>query len=887
MTKQELVHQEIPEYQFDLPRIQEGVKAALAATGELPAIPFISFYSPGDTPIAGMFSYPDPASLTDGQFALLKNLRVSNRIAKARDGIAQLATGPAGSGTGTFRGGAIVTYSTISPGDFIYEAHEISGAIRVFETQNLSSWTEITAGSGKYGDTRLTAGTGEAGVVHFQVVKKGHPYSGEVLVFCNEATAAPRCYDVLAGSSGTARIETVNLPYSVFASNAQVRVLDRFPAWFKVWTDPATVGRTITNSDATGLTLAFLGTWPNDDVSLLLADGGTLSNGDNSIYDVPLAEAISVTSSMRQFIMCVESAQIPEQWFSKLKIELQTAGGASNFVIHDPADPKTKPSVVSTDQAGKELWVFPMDHLQGTIAGQSIRRIRFTWVGNPTAASVSANIYMMAFGGSFQGGAEYALTYENGGSRTESRPIVIGCCRGELFRNMDSTPLSGLEIPDSPLIYYSKKIYYQWPDATTLGLGVDRIHVYEKRFTELGNAPFIHAQETVYNTYSGSWPTTNALTIQSTDLDYNALNENRLMPTALHIPMPSFGTAIATSNRLVVSKNARVFISEFGNPFRYREVAPIDENGYDPRSPSLHEMPGYKVRALSETSSSSLGSNSIFAHVDKGLFVLPLSDTRLPPSFISTVGIAARGSVARYKDQIWFLDDTYRVRTLEAGGIADWSRGIIDDKLDASPTARTPLGVGIVHKDRYYLAVTPNGGSYNTRVMVFDSRSNMWYEDSFPAAVEVEQWIFAQPKGTTLFTGDKLLAFGNDGTIYEYEQPSLTTDVGAVNIAIELRTRKWHKRMWERLIFSRSGIVADGVNSTNLSVEIIPDGGASSVSTTISLNPAGSLRWRWTDIVGTEGVAAQYRLSGSVPGGWNLYSWGAEMTDGIIGGADA
>lgn len=406
----------------------------------------IPLFEPGRAPIRGMNSSLAPASLEEGYFSQLTNIRFGTRQAQIRPGITQLTSSAPTTGA-SLRG---AWSGTINGALTIVAAYRVGSYTEVYNLNPTTfAWTEITAPGtnssigNKYGNTRFPTD----GQVTFAVIRDIN--GNECLVMQNSADL-PRVYDPNgAAFAQTAIHQTVNPP----TSTTQQRVYLDFPYRVALWENGTRSSTTYQNSNglavtaatnaspiqittsaahglSTGETVGIFGVVGNtaangvwtvtvvnsteftlngstgngtyvsgygsmvsafgfsdsgsgQSLSPTLLIGTNAASGQTAVIDFASSSGVLRLDLARQFIMIVTNSYLP--LFYNLKIEAGTTGG-SYVTIYDPTQPQYSPNYVTgvdPNNANTVCVSFSLDGLDPSGAVfPNCETLRFTWVGS-------------------------------------------------------------------------------------------------------------------------------------------------------------------------------------------------------------------------------------------------------------------------------------------------------------------------------------------------------------------------------------------------------------------------------------------------------------------------------------------------------------------------
>lgn len=817
-----------------------------------------------------MYSRPHPAALGPGQFQLLQNLRRDRMAARVRDGSALMHANPI-LASASFRGAASIELN----GTSYLIAVMLDGSTkgRVFTSTDGATWTEQTASSGKFGDTRFTVDAW----CYFTVAHD--QYSAKDVCIIQNGTDNPRTWDP-SESAG----QQLSTCYEV--SPPQVNNLQKTLATMRNYVTIAGSSVPTYTDSGGGLALSDNGTSPDNNMRLTAdsttaaADTATATFGSKDFQ------------YSRQLIFLSEIQDRYYLWWEHVKVSI-TDGTGGTQVIWDPTAPETYTieRVEFDATTNKQLVAFPLDHI--TNANRtSVTAIVFTWVGpSYTGSDVHLDIYGVFCSGSERGGAQYGFTFYNRVGRCESVGMVVPVVYGATVEDLGGTKLDGAKIPLRPELYYKYRLTYQKITQTEANKGTDRILIYRAKYgeTELSYLTYGTIATYAASVWSASGGAFESIVTITVDGDTNyASDPRRLIPDSLyHLPV-QIGKAMHVGNggRLFIAGKrsgggtGRLWVSEADNPFRFRKVADTT-----PYSATVIDFAGEQINAIHAVSSSTYGSDLVHLFTTKSVYVLDgVSTARIgTPTRIGPIGCRSPRSIAEYKGSLAFVDEDMQVRLISGGSIQDLTRLTVDDKLQAVPATRRASISAETMYDRLYVAYTETGDTVNQRILVFHYSLGQWEaDDQIPDAIDAEQ-LLAWWDSTV--GRRRLLAFTQDGHVAEYEQPSAVDDEGETSVAIAVTPGWLHFDFDERLTVGRVGVCCTRVASGSLTVTRTYPTTNTVMTSTIDLDSGATttLAWRWdgeqTTVTATPQAhdsACNLEIDGSMPGGSYIFGLVAE-----------
>jgi hypothetical protein len=848
----------------------------------MPTLSEFVFYSVGDNPMRGLrskaFSPLNPPK--SGYYNQLQNTRWADTgVLQVRAGIPAALSSAIGA-SGIWRGAMSSVFNNVH-GTIFSTTKDSSNKTHVWSSTDGATFTEITASSGKYGDTRIVAdGSNNDYATAFAVVHDKFT-AKDVAVFQN-GYDSPRVYD----GTSFVKHEAVPLPTNT-----------NFMRTFASWVNHVPIGNPATftvGGGGAGVVLTDGGVAsPNDYAHLVINAAAT---GDNAFFTIttPLH-----WESAKQIHFIIEATSDAIRTFVQgIKITVHDTGGLTKS-LYEPYDATVAgsdafPQPFQTSIAGTSNWLVlsypvPTDWITTTAD-----KVTFTWAqAASSGASVTVQVLSVAASNyaasAIMGGFQHALSYYNAASRAESPEIVLKA-QTQMLQALgvrhstisDSKSTDGILIPNDPALAYTATIYYRNTTDTQRDKGVDSLRVYRQDF---GEDVFYYAKTITLATWAPStwsYSAGSASTLQnSTD---GTDSGSRLFwlpsPGSFQQPIPIGRAMIAANQRLLVGAKTvdaagtvadaypRVCLSRAIIPFRFAEIS--DPN--DPYSAAEDRLPGENVQSFVAAPGEYVGSSSVICFTDSAAWSI---NTHVPSSSllltrVSTIGTNCPLSVVERDGRIYFIDTDMRVRRLGQPG---WISEDVDDKFQGIPSAYRRNVCGMWHNDRVYFAYTPLGGTANTRALIYSERVGAWESDDLLPSQQADFFIrWVGSSGTYATSQDPRILYLNssDRKCYRYE--SGTTDLGS-KIAIVVTTGDLQKELWQAYTNKRWGIMCEAATDTltgALSFKPIPSptgltGGANVLSS------ANTYDWAWSTVyksgtVSAAGPAMSISITGSLPG---------------------
>ncbi len=818
----------------------------------------IPLFWAGKVPMFGMFSAIDPMALGPGQWPLIKNMRLGTGLPRVRGGTAELGTILA---NGTFRG---FWMGTLNGAYTIVVGVKVGSETLVYKsTDGFATKTEITAGSGKYGNTRFTD---NGQLLTFERVWNPLAFaSGDLLVMQN-GTDNPRVYSV-AGAITTTH-ESIAAP----------SVTQEFPVKYSLpFNFPVNVTAEITpaNTGSAAFVASNGGTTPNSFLNIAIGTG-TLIN-DTATFTLSSTKQFFTETSRMQWILGIDTEY--GEFLDKVKIEAKLAG-ALVATIHDPTSTVSAAPVQVPLTTGLNLYVFDKGERAGSL---SFDRVVFTWVAPTNEAPSIARvvkIFMVAGSGRNPGQTTWGTSYYNSSSFGESPGVAYTHHVGELVSNTGGPADNKATLPNNENIYYEYALPYKNTSTADRDKGVDSLNIYRKRPQD-DRLSYYTAQ--VLATYAGSWSYFSTATDPLFTFPSGLESSYDIpLPSGFHLPLPVAKAMKYANGRLFAGApsggNHNLMFSGYKQPFRFRRFT-REEDG-----PGAIGIQGETVQAFAAVATSTLGVDTIYAFTDQGLYALSgfFASQLSQQARISDSGTLSPYSVQTIKNTVFWLDKEMQVRRMRFGSIEDLSRDTVDDLTRGIPGDRRAFAYGCCNNERYLLAFTPSGATTNTRILVWEDRQGKWTLDTPPKPADgLVNWFDG--------TGNKfrlVLAGLNTTTLmsYEYDDPATSQDLGT-NIAFQLDTYEvsldngFDKKFFVR----RVGFLMDkqSAGSATITRTYKPHGGTGVA--TMLMTSSNNQIWRWdgeqTIAALGNGASCQISIAGTAVAGTEFYRIIAEAQE--------
>ena len=857
----------------------------------------------------GMFSALQPSALQPGQFSLLQNVRIDDKTIRARNsttlysssGLPGTASSIRGIWSGRMNGTVYIVVAA-------YDGTKVG--LYAATASAFPTFTAVTQSSGSFGDSRLT----DTGLpVAFQVVN--NPGDGLDYLVIQNGTDLPRVY-------GTN-----------YLAGAYVRVINQFAA--PLWASSAKVQGAMYGGGQNGAfstnlsAVSDTGTTPivptlsgsSGTQSVALAFPATPSNGATVLLDFG-ASGLNLALGGNQLIFV--SDQASQNAWSYWKVEC-SPDNSTWTTIADPTsstynapvrvtftDPNLGGTSATGGLGGEEVVAFDLTVLTvSAITNQ--RYLRLTWEGSLTFGSSFTStihgIYMS--GAQLAFNQQYMVSFAGLAGLSESPGVVMNGFQAKTDTLIGSLKSQSIFVPYVAGVYYDHQVPLQNQSAADLANGCDSIYVYRKDY---GATDFFYFGTVTMGSYSSPyWVWTGGshttppnppgvYTISASTYNTTALNVARYAPDAYTMTMPK-GSCLAFANgRSFVGGQNFYAVSEYGQGFRYRPALMFVNGQPVERSATYVQLSGQTVKAFATPSGSALNSQTVFFWTENKTYACGGFDgySLSRPAVCFEIGCSAPGSVAQYKDAIFWLDDNYQLRRFTYGrsflyGYSNAnaydlapaiSRMVVDDQTTAIPTAYLPWVKSVAAFDRYYLFYPTSAGTTNTLALVFEENLQAFVQDTLASGAQSA--CYADLSG-----GRALLLACADGNVYRHEDPGSST-AHTVNVtSAELSSAMWHPQF-----FGRVGLVADVQSGQSASVTVTVKPGLSDASTLDLATGATNQVWRWasrtestppgvdgesTTQPGLHGVSAQVAVSLTMTPGTRIYALALESTTALPG----
>lgn len=766
----------------------------------------------------------------------------------------------------------------------------------IYKSTDAVTWTEITAASGQYGNTRFTT----AGNVFFEVARHPDAPSTDLVVIQN-GTDTPRVYD----GSNVVKHEAITAD----EKGAKMKLTLTLAGYATIYNS---AGTTCTATGVTNQADFYMadvgGSSTNNYISMRATGGG----GGVAINDIArcVTSAWGGGANPKQFIIVMDSAYT--QWFDNCKVSIDD--GTHTVVLWDPTDttgayaaPYPRPmSMTGTNnnQGTLNAWVFPINASDAYDLTQ-FTGLSFTWVQGTLAAGTYFNlIYAWGLsGGVFPGDTEFALARHNTGSKAYSPACIYSQKQGARIRDIGGPQDRTDRLPISADIYYQVKANYTYASAADVAKGVDQVSFFFKRTQDVR---FIKNSNSTLSSWAPSTWTASGVagTVATASLDSSSTitpgYHQWMVPDEQHITIPIGRQMLRTNGRLFVMAKGDtnggpgLYFSALDNDFSFRVNQDPNQGEY---SPSSNSIAGEVAQGLTGSATDIFGVSRIFVFTDSYVYgtggVLASQLSNMYP--LAPHGTINPYTIWEYLGQVFWLDQEMNVQRFKDGQVANLSQFQVDDNLggfgDATgvPTAYRTLVMAGLYKGRYYLPFTPMGGTVNNKTLVWNVLLEKWESVDIYAAHDVaftSRWVTAT--GTS-----NILTVGSDRTVRYLEVDGHHVDGDSTPIVGTLTS--WGIRYtnpkapaFSEMTIGQLSILADAKVATWTTTRTFPRAGT--IGGTITTSAGSTVLWLIDAITAPSGDAfgiyGTVTLSASTSAGGVLYRVSAEV-DKTSGAASA
>jgi uncharacterized protein (UPF0333 family) len=785
----------------------------------------IQLYKPGEVPVLGENSAVDPASLQNGEWQRLENVRSLRRKLTLRWGQDELSAVP--TANASYRGHWV---GFVGGSEKLYAAFRVSGATRIYEYDLLSpGWTERGSSA-----TERFATDGD---VSFAACRcRG--FSGDVTFAAKNFVLATN------GADDPLLIDTSTSPYVFKASSFEMS--DPAPqhrpvpyGWVHVY-DHSNLSYTSLEED--GATSQSQFTMANSAVSTsnnhIVLSLNTSTGVDFTTYvdwgmnSTQLSGSSMDFSDSRQLQLVIDGSPL-NSFLNYCDIELYN--GSAWVKVHQ-CEGFNRGDVAVVTVSGN-IYVAGIYLNKTTSAAlTTVSRMRLTAKKIPNA-NLTENITNIMASGFVPGESEYALSMMYSASRVESNGVVCKALSPGPLSNFGAGSSRTQALPNDENLFYIAYLDVLRPSST---VDANRYMVYRK---EPGETDYFYCSALVLSSYD-------ATVLKSAD---NCAPQDRDLartaPSAANRGPVKAKHALIANNRLYLSApsgaKSEVWVSSDNDHLRFSAILETDSDGAPlDTSPVYLDFPGEEVQCslmlpgivagASNVSGPVLMFTSRATYLHYGNTALDIARS----TKISAYGTLYPRSVAEQKGSVYYLDTEKVIRRISGGSEAEpLSLWRIDDQLEAGDFTRP---ASIVWKDAYRLSYRDSGQSSNRKVNVFEERLNGWFRDSYPNGQDHAGYAYSASLG-------KLLAITDAGKVYEVEKSGQTTDEGTA-ITATLKTRRLHTDLWGNAFWGRVGMVAEDSASSEWATTRTDPYNASNPGTAsgeINTDVTTAWAWRW------------------------------------------
>jgi hypothetical protein len=801
------------------------------------------------------------------------------------------------------------------------------GTTAVYVSTDMSSWREITATSGKRGNTRFP--NHQDYETTFQIVYDR--YDKRYCLVVQNGTDFPRvCPDF--GTPGFAAIhQPITPPTRSNNWAAELTWKSYFLVndyhWVTYSASPTHYDVVNGNTGTVGsntVQLQHAHAVPSGDITITFQK----ANNDLAIPDPDPAVTVKMDGrDCRQLAIVIRPYQGDfgvSHFLQNFTIAIPNPADALKpYVISDPTDVARQATVVPADLSSRTYVVAcSLDEVPDSVLS-AFNQIILKPIDGAVSPSgtYKLDILCVAATGNVPGNVSYAITYYNRDSRAESYEQVIAT-RCQAIDSLGSKYVERLKLPDSELLYFKTWIHFQNTTEEERDRGTDFVRVYRKQnssdpnlseqaFTYVTNA---HIAD--YDDVGGQWiftQSTDALQLRGTP--DNRAPEERLLwlasPGAFQEPIPISRCMAQGGNRLLCGARIsdgqdafpRLSASGASMPFRFSSLG-FDQD--DVSAPFEQDVPGENLQGFAVAAGASLGTNVVYVFTDQAVWMLNLMAVGTPTllSREMSVGTDSPFTIAERHGRIYFLDSDRQVRLIAGDNYVPQtavdpqgmsgetpiplSRGVVDELLRAIPEDRVRSARGLWFNNRYYLYYSrPStsgdiGNTYNCQCLVFSEHANAWESrDTFSDALRAEcplSWrVPSSGYGSTKLP--KMIVLSKNAMIYQLEVPSGVYDFGTTPVDVQLTTGDLHESLWSGLHVKGIGLLADDQNARTLQADVTYKPSGTSSSFSVSLDSTNPYQWaiERTQTAAANGIAASVDFTGQMRGEAKFYALKMEV----------
>lgn len=859
-------------------------------------------------PFLGLNTDIEPTMLPDGMVQRSENWRSDRGIIRVRDGIGNSAfsAGP------TVSNGTVIGFQVLNTpdGDFavmcMVDPAPAPDRVRVFVapyTGTVGSWTEKTATTGQFGDSRPVVPT--QGYCQIEGLHGGFGFSSAVPACVVQNGIDNPLYVPLSAVAGDARF-IYDVDYPRIATGHAPRARGG---------GAEAQMSAATRTDSGGAN-PFSGTG-----ELVIVDATGVDAGETMtfVFGAPL----DFSAGYQMWLPCRYTS---DPW-AYLQVEIRT-GAATWTTIYDPDNDSDGLTTIDMTATGIDLnATLAADGANRLVAFQvggvvadltDIQGIRFTASSAIPASEFVMRILMLKESGMVPGKAQYAITNFSRWTEAESPPKVMALFESEMDRS-DRVPSAARQFVDEDQAGYasgetisiggqwgtvtipvSNELYYTYlvpiftPLETEGDKAVDQCCIYRR---DPGYTEYLHVASVTTVIYSSSWEpnnSTSSFTLWQQRKFYtdNTPTEDRSLkrkaPDSYIRAIPKGLAMLNCNGRLHVgtvktsTSPARVMVSEIDTAHRFRDLPRRQNQSFDASSGFVISTENQQVMALRAMTSSSLGIYSVFAATARK--VLKLEYQYEPMAVVQAeVGTLSPNAFTAKDGILYFITPERELMALGAD-LASLSEDRVGSILAAIPDAVLKYCTLALWRGRLYLSHSLTGQTLSLRSLVYNAKRDIFEsDDTFPSASCPQILCVADSSG-----GTKLLFADQEGSLWEYEKSASLTD-GGTAISPVLRTKEYMGESFAT-VMTRRMLIVGGVTGVSATVttqryHVNPD---STVSASIGTATTGGTQKYDEDAVTGRPVGGlsqkvSFGISGSIPGGWRVQEIHAEICGTLAG----
>lgn len=834
---------------------------------------------------------PDAArlALPEGIVGSSSNIRINgDGIARSRYGAKSVLSQVLASSS--YRGSIDATFEGIHT---LFVALENTGVIRVYKSTDAgTSFTEITASSGAYGNTRFPDnGT----PIYMQVVRdSGMLTQGEQdALIMQDGVSSPRVYQ----KSGGATIGGFGTGYgtSIILQPSQpedVRARGYFPNQFDIQSGTAA---SWVNSDAAKMAGSTIGAVSSRYLQLDVKTTATTAQTSEVALASPtygLDPSAHGGSPQLVMFLSTETGKDIANWQS-LKLDLYDG---TNWVTAWPGY-----ATALTVDTGKTAGLAGATNIQqihiempsGITA--AVQKLRFTGPATSFASNQKFYLWALCGSGTLDPATRFAIAF--GGSDTRSLGIS-GYQTGEPIGYASPVTPAYAPLSDAVMVQmvagglYSFSVDCKQQTNADLAAGVDYAYLYRQDAEQ--SQPYLVDRQKIA-AYAAGWARVNVnVTTQRVNpfvFPYAVQDGIRQAPDGGSIVMP-IATAMASANlRTFVAATSRLYFSESGQPFAFRKAVralPYTTQA-DPYSGSSTGFDGETIMAIVPTGSGAMTTDDFGSIVGRAGSILIMTATKLYEisgydaetlsvnQFKALHGTRSPFSVARSQYYTYWLGHDGQVVRYGPDGTQLIGLFKVTSKTQKIPGSRQIWARGASRDNRYFLAYSEAGGTTNAQALVWSEYLGEWETvDAFPSGMTGEGLHTIQDGGYV-----KLIAVSSTTAIHEHDVPQRVGDLSGSYVTAAIDFPDLAGDLVHRVCVGQFFAIADTTGT--MQVTITPstgENGGTPLVTTIDLGAISTdtiARALSADAFGDESLTFSASVTATIPGGNRIYAIGCEF----------